>query len=98
MFVISRRKLYVFFTLIAVAVLSVAFEHNLQQRPQVQQVVALPVNSKVIVLDARTSVGEDGGAEAEDRDYRGRDKFEYYIKGAAIIRTSRKYSYFNKVR
>ena len=67
MFIIVKRKVYLLILIFAAFVVGVGF--NLFRRPTVTQVVALPVNNKVIVLDARPSDGEDGGAVAEDRNF-----------------------------
>ena len=51
--------------------------------------VALPVNNKVIVLDARTSEYQTNGAESSTRYYRGRKQFKNCFKSAKFIRTIR---------
>lgn len=65
MFILSKKKVYI--TLVVLLVLTMAFQMKnvLKSEEQTIATVALPVNNKVIVLDAGHG-GEDGGASTTD--------------------------------
>lgn len=50
MFIISKKRIYIILTCLVIATL--AFEIKILNKPEAEETVALPVNKKVIVLDA----------------------------------------------
>lgn len=50
MFVLSKKRVYIILTCLIVATL--AFEIKILNKPETQETVALPVNNKIIILDA----------------------------------------------
>lgn len=62
MIVIRKKTILNCLMLFCICYMSYAIIKNINKE---EQVVALPVSNKVIVIDARTSVGEDGGAVSE---------------------------------
>ena len=91
MIVLTKKKiLYTFWIVImfifAYAITGYNVTNSYKKETQTIQVVALPVDNKVIVIDAGHGA-PDEGAESSRRNYRGREQFKNSIKSAKFIRT-----------
>jgi len=65
MFILSKKKVYIFLSVLLVLTVAVQIKDKLKIEQESLETVALPVNNKVIILDAGHG-GEDGGANTAD--------------------------------
>ena len=65
MFILSKKKVYIFLSILLVLTVAVQIKDKLKTKQETVETVALPVNNKVIILDAGHG-GEDGGANTAD--------------------------------
>ena len=66
MYVLNKKRIMIILSCIIIS--TIAFEIKNTRNVKTVETVALPVNQKVIVLDAGHG-GEDGGATADNRSF-----------------------------
>lgn len=69
MFIFNKKRIYIILTCLLVSTFVIQIKGI--KKSDVKETVALPVNNKVIIIDAGHG-GEDGGANTDDRCIRGR--------------------------
>lgn len=84
MIVINRKRLMAILSMICVSVL--VFSFQIARKEETVQTVALPVSSKVIVIDAGHGV-PDEGAQSSTRYHRSTNKFKNCIKTSKFVGT-----------
>ncbi len=67
MYILNKKRILIIFVCFIIS--TIALELKKAERINIKETVALPVNKKVIIIDAGHG-GEDGGATTDERNFR----------------------------